>query len=560
MPSYPFRRDGPKIGRNDLCPCGNGRKFKHCHGQPQYELPNLFLNADLEKKVIEEGKRQFEKHKAQELQRQKQQGLGRPIISMELKGYRYVAVAGGVHYGKWKTFIDFLGQYIRHVLNGEWGNAEIAKPLVDRHPLMQWYDKLCRVQAEQVKEPDAIHSTPLTGAISAYYRLAYNLYLIAHNGKDIQTRLIARLKNNDNFQGAFYETQVAAWLIRAGFELEFEDETDGSTKHCEFTATHIATGEKYSVEVKSREISPGSSSRTRVGRHLYLALAKKANHRRIVFLDLNMPLHTREDADNAVDHAERVIKRSWRMKVEAEPAPKAYICITNISDQHALDSSSLAMMISFIGYKIDDFMGVEFPSLIEAAHARERHRPMHQLLKSIEEHQEIPQTFGGELPSEVFAENPLPRLKIGQFYAFPGSDGEEMKGKLTHATVGGGNAHGILYDPDTNQSFQATFPLTPEELADYEKHPDTFFGTYQKQGGKVETAMEMFDFFVDGYRETPKERLLELLPNAPNQETLPLLSQKELVEILAERYTMSMIAKGFAPKLPRNRRPRPPPQ
>ena len=67
---------------------------------------------------------------------------------------------------------------------------------------MQWYDKLCRVQAEQVKEPDAIHSTPLTGAISAYYRLAYNLYLIAHNGKDIQTRLIARLKNNDNFQGA----------------------------------------------------------------------------------------------------------------------------------------------------------------------------------------------------------------------------------------------------------------------------------------------------------------------------------------------------------------------
>ena len=109
MPSYPFRRDGPKIGRNDLCPCGNGRKFKHCHGQPQYELPNLFLNADLEKKVIEEGKRQFEKHKAQELQRQKQQGLGRPIISMELKGYRYVAVAGGVHYGKWKTFIDFLG-------------------------------------------------------------------------------------------------------------------------------------------------------------------------------------------------------------------------------------------------------------------------------------------------------------------------------------------------------------------------------------------------------------------------------------------------------------------
>jgi uncharacterized protein len=27
------RRDGPKIGRNDPCPCGSGRKFKACHGK-----------------------------------------------------------------------------------------------------------------------------------------------------------------------------------------------------------------------------------------------------------------------------------------------------------------------------------------------------------------------------------------------------------------------------------------------------------------------------------------------------------------------------------------------
>ena len=22
----------PKVGRNDLCPCGNGKKYKKCHG------------------------------------------------------------------------------------------------------------------------------------------------------------------------------------------------------------------------------------------------------------------------------------------------------------------------------------------------------------------------------------------------------------------------------------------------------------------------------------------------------------------------------------------------
>jgi preprotein translocase subunit SecA len=26
-------RTEPKIGRNEPCPCGSGKKYKHCHGQ-----------------------------------------------------------------------------------------------------------------------------------------------------------------------------------------------------------------------------------------------------------------------------------------------------------------------------------------------------------------------------------------------------------------------------------------------------------------------------------------------------------------------------------------------
>ncbi len=29
----PIRRDAPKVGRNDPCPCGSGRKYKSCHGR-----------------------------------------------------------------------------------------------------------------------------------------------------------------------------------------------------------------------------------------------------------------------------------------------------------------------------------------------------------------------------------------------------------------------------------------------------------------------------------------------------------------------------------------------
>ncbi|MBS1220815.1 MAG: preprotein translocase, SecA subunit [Proteobacteria bacterium] len=32
-PHIPFVREGRKIGRNEPCPCGSGKKYKHCHGQ-----------------------------------------------------------------------------------------------------------------------------------------------------------------------------------------------------------------------------------------------------------------------------------------------------------------------------------------------------------------------------------------------------------------------------------------------------------------------------------------------------------------------------------------------
>jgi preprotein translocase subunit SecA len=33
VPSQPFTREGPKMGRNEPCPCGSGKKYKQCHGR-----------------------------------------------------------------------------------------------------------------------------------------------------------------------------------------------------------------------------------------------------------------------------------------------------------------------------------------------------------------------------------------------------------------------------------------------------------------------------------------------------------------------------------------------
>ena len=29
----PYVREGRKVGRNEPCPCGSGKKYKHCHGR-----------------------------------------------------------------------------------------------------------------------------------------------------------------------------------------------------------------------------------------------------------------------------------------------------------------------------------------------------------------------------------------------------------------------------------------------------------------------------------------------------------------------------------------------
>jgi preprotein translocase subunit SecA len=34
-PAVPFVRQVPKVGRNEMCPCGSGKKYKHCHGALQ---------------------------------------------------------------------------------------------------------------------------------------------------------------------------------------------------------------------------------------------------------------------------------------------------------------------------------------------------------------------------------------------------------------------------------------------------------------------------------------------------------------------------------------------
>jgi hypothetical protein len=95
--------------------------------------------------------------------------------------------------------------------------------------------------------PRLLLGGPITDPnLGAFLSSAYDLFSVADNAK-IQDSLIRRMQDHNQYQGARYELFVAASLLRAGFKIEFEDETDNRNSHCEFTAIAIVTKKTFSV-------------------------------------------------------------------------------------------------------------------------------------------------------------------------------------------------------------------------------------------------------------------------------------------------------------------------
>ncbi|MES2364720.1 MAG: SEC-C metal-binding domain-containing protein [Pseudomonadota bacterium] len=514
-----------KIGRNEKCTCGSGKKYKRCHGSIEYSKPP---------------------HSAMNLMRQRQQGLGKAIISAETSnGQRYVAVKNRLFYSKgWKTFHDFLVNYIMTTLDAEWGNTELAKPPEARHPILTWYQKLCAHQKTFITEPGKVAEAQMTGAVAAYMHLAYDLYALDHNA-ELQKKLVARLRNHDNFEGAWYEVFVAAIMIRAGFEVEFENEDDRSTSHCEFTATFTKTGRKFSVEAKHR-----AGARRRMGHLLTGALAKHAAHSRIVFIDINIPDDGSEvDGPVNMNSAIRRLRGFEGKLINGQPLPPAYLIVTNSPWQHHLDTTSFRSCIDIDGFQIPDFKAnVPVSTLRAAIQAREDHIEIHELIQSIKDHSDIPSTFDGEIPEFAFNEG-IPRLLIGQHYLVQDEDGTERPGKLTTATVMEAEKKAICgLTLDNGNGILCTWPLTDLEMAAWRKHPDTFFGEVGQRTTKANTPLELYDSFFKSYRDTPKERFLEFMAGAPDLTELAKLDQAKLASIYAERCVYDVLAsKQLAP-------------
>ena len=119
-----------KIGRNQRCPCGSGKKYKRCCGNPltQRRTTTSVPFPDEIVKVLRHDE-------ARELIRTQQQGLGYPIVSALHADHRFVAVKDTIHFSRnWKFFADFLSDYLKKVMDPEWGNNELKRAFEDSAP------------------------------------------------------------------------------------------------------------------------------------------------------------------------------------------------------------------------------------------------------------------------------------------------------------------------------------------------------------------------------------------------------------------------------------------
>jgi uncharacterized protein YchJ len=284
-----------KLGRNEPCPCGSGKKLKHCHGDPRGGQRGTGRRPPPE--IFDRAREHLARLEAEERERTRQYGDIRPIIGVQNWGKQFVAVRNRIYWGSWKYFPDFLDYFLQARFGQDWTEAQNRLDPAAQHPLSRWrarglsYNKAVTKQAGRP-------GVPPNGFMAAYFGFAYDLYVVDDNN-DLDDQLLERLKNREQFQGARHELFAEATCLRAGFDVTHENERDPNRRHVEFIATHKNTGLRIAVEAKSRHRAgvlaqaghPVAEDQVdfKFARLIHDAIAKQPGLPLAIFLDTNLP-------------------------------------------------------------------------------------------------------------------------------------------------------------------------------------------------------------------------------------------------------------------------------
>lgn len=233
-----------KPSKNSRCPCGSGKKYRKCCGG---KSPS---DEELKKEVVEI----FGKQEAARQAFTEQYGHARPPEGVRVGGKVYTILEGGI-YGQTQkgpyNFLNVIHDHALHFFGTAYLEQEERKPFNQRNTAIQWMHSYVDHLQQLERQGMNVENDGHVGVGAAWFRFAYDLFTIRDNAK-VERRLKERLLVNRSFQGARHELWVASICITAGFDLDFEDETDTSNRHPEFIATDRHSPAKIAVEAKSR--------------------------------------------------------------------------------------------------------------------------------------------------------------------------------------------------------------------------------------------------------------------------------------------------------------------
>ena len=250
-----------------------------------------------------------------------------------------------------ETFHEFLVDFMKWTFGKAWWMQQVATPTRSQHVVIRWTKAFAvnsrRPPTESVNtEFGRNFATVASAPTRALLTLSYDLYCLRSKDK-LSIAMLERLRDRQRFQSARYEVAVACILLRAGFELKLLDEDAWSEKHCEFVATHRATGQRLAIEAKSRVRpgalhEPGELTYTEDVKGL-INLVRRASKQGlpaiplVVFIDVNLPptpgtpVHKKQwmrDANAVADQRDR-----RALQPGGGPTPYSLLIMTNFGFQ-----------------------------------------------------------------------------------------------------------------------------------------------------------------------------------------------------------------------------------
>jgi len=290
---------------------------------------------------------------------------------------------------------------------------------------------------------------------------------------------------------------------------------------------------------------PTRKPTSQLSKHLREALKKPANDERLIFIDINTsPL---ENPDPGSSHLEMpewmqaAAQQLDRRERDSKKGEQAYVFVTNMPFHRVLNEEARGHSVLAHGLGMPDFSKPGQYRLSEIWRQKQKHIDAHNIMEAFKSYPKIPTTFDGSLPlSKHAAEN---RLEIGQTYFFEDVGDRGALGEVTTATILEREKKmyiGILTEEGKGQILARN--ITDEELANYQEHPDAYFGVIHPASKRRDDPYELFEWMVDCYKNTPKEKLLEFCKDHPDANSLAELDHEDLVLAICEGWTASAVA------------------